>query len=105
MQHAVTCDDQPGVCHQNAQCLYSSDEGRQKCVCNPGTVGDGYADCHEEGCLSIRIWRKGTLVDPKAKYEKRTLESKTGKAIISDPCLEVSMSLVNILIHFWMSQL
>lgn len=53
-QHAAAaCDEQPGICHRNAQCVYSRDERRHKCVCKHGTVGDGYEDCREEGCVLI----------------------------------------------------
>lgn len=46
--YTATCDEQPGICHRDAQCIYSHDEQRYTCICRPGTVGDGYTDCKLE---------------------------------------------------------
>ena len=32
-------------CHSDAQCVFDSNEMRQRCICDPGLEGDGVTQC------------------------------------------------------------
>lgn len=44
-QPQETCDVNPYVCHQEANCVLDETQNRHVCVCRDGKIGDGYISC------------------------------------------------------------
>uniref|UniRef100_A0A914DFS9 EGF-like domain-containing protein n=1 Tax=Acrobeloides nanus TaxID=290746 RepID=A0A914DFS9_9BILA len=52
---ATTCDQDPRICHVDANCVYNRQESRYSCVCKAEYSGDGYSNCiREASCFLDR---------------------------------------------------